>query len=182
MNVAKCQVRIAQLEAKLPNAQLLNAMAEKEQNSTRKDLIQILSISGIAIFAIVGVMVFSPLASQYEEAGTMRGDASMAELDSMMSAQDYTAALHWVDSCIAEKSRDLPRVAYFDRFLSEAKRYRASVNRADIYDLQWMRITILKEMNDKEALEEALENYSGIIGYNQEHAKAMLKQEKGGAW
>lgn len=137
--------------------------------------------SGLFVIALVMVMMFSPLASQYDEAGTMRGDASMAELDSMMAAQDYTAALHWVDSSIAEKECDLPRVAYFDRFLSEENRYKASVDRADSYELRWMRIIILRELGDKKALEEALEDYSGIIGYNQEQSKSMLKQVKGGA-
>lgn len=179
MNVAKCQVGITQLEAKLPNAQLLNAMAEKEQNSTRKGLIQILSISGIAIFAIVGVMVFSPLATQFGEGGALRGELSAAELDSILSMQDYLAALHWVDSCITENERDLPRYAYFDRFLSEEERYDVSLRRSELYDLQWTRINILKQMGEKEALVKDLEDYCGIIGYNQEQAKEMLNQMKG---
>lgn len=156
-------------------------MSGKEHNETQRDLKRIVCGSGIFIVALVGVMVFSPLALQYGEAGTMRGDASMADFDSLMVEHSYSCALHWVDSCIEEKERDLPRVAYFDRFLSEEERYKASINRADIYDLQWTRIAILKEMDDKEALKDALEDYIGIIGYNQEQAKAMLNQVKGGA-
>lgn len=155
-------------------------MSDKEHKETQRDLRRIVCGSGLFVVALVGVMVFSPLASQYEEAGTMRGDASMVELDSMMSAQDYTAALRWVDSCIAEKQIDLPRWAYFDRFKSEEERYKISSNRAELYDLQWTRINILREMGEKKALEEALHEYSGIIGYNQEQAKEMLEQMKGG--
>lgn len=154
-------------------------MAEKEQNGTRKGLIQILSISGMAIFAIVGVMVFSPLATQFGEGGSIRGSESMAVIDSLIMAGECHDALRQVDSCIAERSRDLPRLAYFDRFLSEEKRYKVSVNRAEIYDLQWTRINILKQMDEKETLARDLEDYCGIIGYNQEQAKEMLNQMKG---
>lgn len=154
-------------------------MAKKEQNGTRKGLIQILSISGIASFTIVMVMVFSPLATQFGEGGALRGESSTAELDSILSLQDYSAALHWVDSCITENERDLPRYAYFDRFLSEEERYDVSLRRSELYDLRWTRISILKQMDDKAALKEALEDYCGIIGYNQDQAKEMLNQIKG---
>ena len=46
--------------------------------------------------------------------------------------------------------------------------------RADIYELQWMRIGILKEMGNRASLAEALKDYCTVIGYNQEKAKTML--------
>lgn len=154
-------------------------MGNKEQYNRWKDLRRMAYVSGGFVVAIVGVMVFSPLATQFGEGGALRGESSAAELDSILSSQDYSTALHWVDSCIAENERDLPRCAYFDRFLSEEKRYKVSVKRAEIYDLQWTRISILKQMDEKEALVKDLEDYCGIIGYNQEQAKEMLNQMKG---
>ena len=155
-------------------------MATKEHNRMRKDLGHMIGVSGGLVAAIVGVMMFSPLAAQYDESGAVRGDASTAVVESLMAAKDYPAALRWVDSCIAEKQIDLPRWAYFDRFKSEEERYKTSSTRAEIYDLQWTRINILREMGEKKALEEALHEYSGIIGYNQEQAREMLAQMKGG--
>ena len=155
-----------------------NRMGTK--NKTRGDVGRMIGVSGGLVAAIVGVMMFSPLAAQYDESGVVRGDASTALVDSLMVAKDYPAALRWVDSCIAEKQIDLPRWAYFDRFKSEEERYKISSNRAELYDLQWTRINILREMGEKKALEEALHEYSGIIGYNQEQAKEMLEQMKGG--
>ena len=46
--------------------------------------------------------------------------------------------------------------------------------RADIYELQWLRIGILKEMGNRASLVEALKDYCTVIGYNQEKAKTML--------
>lgn len=154
-------------------------MAEKEQTSRWKDLRRMMYVSGGLVVTIVGVMVFSPLAMQFGEGGALRGESSTAELDSILSLQDYSAALHWVDSCITANERDLPRYAYFDRFLSEEERYDVSLRRSELYDLRWTRISILKQMDDKAALKEALEDYCGIIGYNQEQAKEMLNQMKG---
>ena len=47
--------------------------------------------------------------------------------------------------------------------------------RADIYELQWKRIEILKATNQTDALRGALEDYVDVIGYNQDAAKALLK-------
>lgn len=46
--------------------------------------------------------------------------------------------------------------------------------RVDIYELQWLRIGILKEMGNRATLIEALNDYCTVIGYNQDKAKAML--------
>ena len=96
----------------------------------------------------------------------------------MVEAKEYQSALVRVDSIIADKEKDLPRFAYFDRFLSEQERYDASVARAEIYDLQWKRIEILQAKNDAVTLKAALDDYADIIGYNQKRAKALLKQIK----
>lgn len=95
-----------------------------------------------------------------------------------MQTKEYQGALHWVDSIIEKKSSDLPRFTYFDRFLSEQRRYEVGVLRAEIYDLQWKRIEILQAKNDDGELKTALNNYCGIIGYNQKRAKALLNQLK----
>lgn len=139
---------------------------------------RILCASSIFILVLFGVMVFSPLASQFDdEGGAIKGGMSEWDIDSLVEAKEYQTALNSVDSVITEKGHGLPRFAYFDRFLSEKERYDASVLRAEIYDLQWKRIEILQAKNDNVALRAALEDYSGIIGYNQERAKSLLNQK-----
>ena len=147
-------------------------------NKIGKDLKYILCASSLIVIILVGVMMFSPLASQFKDNGLSRGAASEWELDSIVEVKEYQSALVIVDSIITEKGRGLPRFAYFDRFLSEQERYDVSVARAEIYDLQWKRIEILQAKNDEVALKSALEDYSGIIGYNQERAKSLLNQIK----
>ena len=151
-------------------------MPGKENKIIRRDMRRILCASCLFIIILVGVLFFSPLASQFDNDGLGRGSGSQWELDSLIEAKEYQSALAKVDSIITEKGHDLPRFAYFDRFLSEKGRYDASVARAEIYDLQWKRIEILLAKHDEVELKVALEDYSDIIGYNQEQAKALLKQ------
>jgi len=153
-------------------------MPDKENKMISRDLKRILCASSISILVLIGVMVFSPLASQIDDDGFNRGAASEWELDSLVETKEYQSALVRVDSIIADKKSALPRFAYFDRFLSEQERYDASVARAEIYDLQWKRIEILQAKRDEAVLKSALEDYAGIIGYNQKQAKALLKQIK----
>lgn len=153
-------------------------MKGKENKMISRDLKRIMCASSLSIAILVGVMIFSPLASQFDDDGLSRGAAGEWELDSLVQAKEYQSALVRVDSIIADKESDLPRFAYFDRFLSEQERYEASVTRAEIYDLQWKRIEILQAKRDEIVLKSALEDYSEIIGYNQERAKALLKQIK----
>lgn len=72
------------------------------------------------------------------------------------------------------KQAGLPIFTYLDRFLAEEKRVDVANARADIYELQWKRIGILKEMGNRALLVEALNDYCTVIGYNQDKAKAML--------
>lgn len=144
-----------------------------------RDLKRILCISSISIFVLFGVMVFSPLASQFDNEDLSRGASIDWELDSLVEKKEYRIALNRVDSIITENTHDLPRFAYFDRFLSEKERYNASILRAKIYDMLWKRIEILQATNDTVALKAALEDYSGIIGYNQERAKSLLNHTTG---
>lgn len=153
-------------------------MPGKENKMISRDLKRILCASTLSVVILIGVMLFSPLASQFDDDGLSRGAASEWELDSLVQAKEYQSALVRVDSIIADKKSCLSRFAYFDRFLSEQERYDASVARAEIYDLQWKRIVILQAKKDEAALKSALEDYADIIGYNQERAKALLNQIK----
>ena len=153
-------------------------MQPKKNRMISRDLKRILCASTLSVVILVGVMIFSPLASQFDDKGLIRGASSEWELDSLVEAKEYQSALSRVDSIIADKKSDLPRFTYFDRFLSEQERYDASVARAEIYDLQWKRIEILQAKRDEAVLKSALEDYADIIGYNQERAKALLKQIK----
>lgn len=98
------------------------------------------------------------------------------DINELIEANQANSALSLVDSLIEVKSQNLPRFAYFDRFLSEDERMDAANARADVYELQWKRIEILKATNQINALRDALGDYVNVIGYNQEAAEALLKQ------
>lgn len=141
-----------------------------------KDLKYLVGGSSAIILALVGVMFFSPLSSQFTDGSISRGSSWEMDVDELINSNQIDQALNLVDSLIEIKSQDLPRFAYFDRFLSENKRMDVANARADIYELQWLRIELLKATNQIRALRTALEDYVDVIGYNQEAAESMLKQ------
>lgn len=141
-----------------------------------KDLKYLVGGSSVMILALVGVMFFSPLSSQFADDSVSRGSSWEMDIDEFINANQTDRALNLVDSLIEVKSQNLPRFAYFDRFLSEDERMDVANSRADIYELQWKRIEILKATNQTDALRGALEDYVDVIGYNQEAAERMLKQ------
>ena len=143
-------------------------------NATIKDLRRMIIVSGIVVFGLVGFMFFSPLSSQFTEEGSIRGESWKTEISEYISTKNYLKALHVVDSIIKSKQAGLPRFAYLDRFLAEEKRVDVANTRADLYELQWKRIGILKEMGNRKSLVEALNDYCTVIGYNQDKAKTML--------
>ena len=141
-----------------------------------KDLKYLIGGSSAIIIALVGVMFFSPLSSQFADDSVSRGSSWEMDIEELINHNQEEQALHLVDSLIEVKSQDLPRFAYFDRFLSESERMDIANARADVYELQWIRIEILKATNQTDALRGALEDYVDVIGYNQEAAEALLKQ------
>ena len=141
-----------------------------------KDLKYLIGGSSVMILALVGVMFFSPLSSQFADDSVSRGSSWEMDIEELINANQYNPALNLVDSLIEVKSQDLPRFSYFDRFLSEDERMDAANARVDIYELQWKRIELLKATNQTDALRVALEDYVDVIGYNQEVAEALLKQ------
>ena len=141
-----------------------------------KDLKYFIGGSSIIIMALVGVMFFSPLSSQFTDDNVSRGSSWEMDVDELINHNQEEQALHLVDSLIEVKSQNLPRFAYFDRFLSESERMDIANARADVYELQWIRIEILKATNQTDVLRGALEDYVDVIGYNQEAAEALLKQ------
>ena len=140
-----------------------------------KDLKYLVGGSSVVILALVGVMFFSPLSLQFSDDSVSRGSSWEVDINELIGANQANSALSLVDSLIEVKSQDLPRFAYFDRFLSEDERMDVANSRADIYELQWKRIEILKATNQTDALRGALEDYVDVIGYNQDAAKALLK-------
>ena len=141
-----------------------------------RDLKYLIGGSSAMIMALVGVMFFSPLSSQFADDSVSRGSSWVMDIDELISHNQEEQALHIVDSLIEVKSQDLPRFAYFDRFLSEDERMDVANARADIYELKWKRIEILKATNQIDALRDAIEDYVDVIGYNQEAAENMLNQ------
>ena len=141
-----------------------------------KELKYFIGGSSVIIIALVGVMFFSPLSSQFTDDSVSRGSSWIIDVDELINENQEEQALRLVDSLIGVKSHNLPRFAYFDRFLSEDERMDVANARADVYELQWMRIEILKATNQINALRDALEDYVDVIGYNQEAAEIMLNQ------
>ncbi|MBR4295086.1 MAG: hypothetical protein IKT53_08885 [Bacteroidaceae bacterium] len=140
-----------------------------------KDLKYLVGGSSVAILALLAVMFFSPLSLQFADEGGVRGGVLTLEIDELIGAGRQEQALRMVDSLIEAKSKNLPSLAYFDRYLSEDEQYEVANSRADIYDLQWKRIQILGQTNQTAALRKALKRYANVIGYNREAAEAMLK-------
>ena len=140
-----------------------------------KDLKYLIGGSSAMILALVGVMFFSPLSSQFTDDSVSRGSSWVIDVDELITENQEEQALRLVDSLIEVKSQNLPRFVYFDRFLSEDERMDVANARADVYELQWKRIEILKATNQINALRDALEDYVDVIGYNQDAAKALLK-------
>lgn len=147
---------------------------ERLKHKTQRDMMYVISTSCLLVLCLVVFMFFSPLSSQFAEDGAGRGDSWETEISECISTMDYPHALHVLDSIIISKQEGLPRFPYLDRFLDEEERVDAANARADIYELQWMRIGILKEMGNRASLAEALKDYCTVIGYNQDKAKAML--------
>ena len=141
-----------------------------------KDLKYMIGGSSVTILALVGIMFFSPLSSRFTDDSISRGSSWVIDVDELIIHNQEELALRLVDSLIEVKSQNLPRFAYFDRFLSEDERMDVANARADVYELQWMRIEILKATNQINALRDALEDYVDVIGYNQEAAERMLNQ------
>ena len=141
-----------------------------------KELKYLIGGSSVIIIALVGVMFFSPLSSQFTDDSVNRGSSWVMDVDELINHNQEERALRLVDSLIEVKSQDLPRFAYFDRFLSEDERMDVANARADVYELQWKRIEILNATNQKDVLRDALEDYVDVIGYNQGAAEALLKQ------
>ena len=140
------------------------------------DLKYLVGGSSVIILTLVGVMFFSPLSSQFIDDSISRGSSWVMDVDELINHNQEEQALHLVDSLIEVKSQNLPRFAYFDRFLLEDERMDVANARADVYELQWKRIKILKETNQINALRDALKDYVDVIGYNQEAAESMLNQ------
>lgn len=145
------------------------------KTSKHKDLKYLVGGSSVVILVLTSVMFFSPLSSQFTDDSVSRGSSWIIDVDELINENQEEQALRLVDSLIEVKSQDLPRFAYFDRFLSEDERMDVANARADVYELQWKRIEILKATNQINALRDALEDYVDVIGYNQDAAKALLK-------
>lgn len=146
------------------------------KNIIHKDLKYLVGGSVVVVLGLVCVMFFSPLALQFTDEGVRSENLWEVEVDEYLVANRAEMALALVDSMILVKEQNLPRFAYFDRFLPGEERYNATIARADIYDLQWKRIEILNKMKRTNELREALEDYVKLTGYNQTSANIMLKQ------
>lgn len=132
------------------------------------------SVSICSVLVLLAIMMFSPLAVQFDDEGPAKGAASYYEIDSLMEAHNYQRALWMVDSAIADNGDGLHEFPYFDRFFSDEDYYESLIRRAEIYDLQWKRMEIEMAIGETENLKRDLKRYSRIVGCHLENAKAML--------
>lgn len=146
--------------------------------TNNKDLKQVLAVASIVMLSLIGVLMFSPLASQFNDAPG-RGLSCTPIINKLIIDEKYEEAYGLVNSEIAGLEESVSGIAYLDRFLPKDKRYKASLSRLEIYELQWKRIEILSEMDDKVPLHKALKEYAAIIGYHQEEAKELMNQMEG---
>lgn len=149
-------------------------MSSQNTSEINKSLRRMVVGSSCLVLAFLAIMMFSPLSEQYyDDGGAIRGAMNINSFDTI---EDYQCALNKTDSLIAEKSEGLRRFAYFDRFLPDNEQYDATINREEIYELQWKRMEILYAIGNDEDLKKALKDYCKIFGYHQDEAKAMLNQ------
>lgn len=94
--------------------------------SKHKDLRYLVGGSSVVILVLTSVMFFSPLSSQFADDSVSRGSSWEMNIEELINANQYNQALNLVDSLIEVKSQNLPRFAYFDRFLSEDERMDAA--------------------------------------------------------
>ena len=106
-----------------------------------KDLKYLIGGSSVAILTLVGFMFFSPLSSQFTDDSISRGSSWVIDVDELINENQEEQALRLVDSLIEVKSQNLPRFAYFDRFLSEDERMDAANARAQVATLRNSRST-----------------------------------------
>ena len=66
-----------------------------ENNTTIKDLRRMIIVSGIVVFGLVGFMFFSPLSSQFTEAGTGRGESWETEISEYISRRTIHRLCRW---------------------------------------------------------------------------------------
>lgn len=142
-----------------------------------REIYRLAFVPCLAVVALVFIMISSPLSQQYNENITFaRGVENDNILDSLIQQQDYQTALELVNAEIVERSNNLPKMPYFDRFHPKQERYEISLSRAEIYELRWKKMEILSAQHNITALRKELKGYSSIIGYHQEEAKDKLKQ------
>ena len=72
MVLVKSNVELVTVLAKENNTLMKD---NNENSTTAKDLRRMIIVSGIVVFSLVGFMFFSPLSSQFTEAGTVRGES-----------------------------------------------------------------------------------------------------------
>ena len=134
-------ILIIGIDCKLKSEEMNN------EQRIRRDLKRMVGAWSVVVLSLLGIIMFSPLASrQYDDAGLARGSSSNWEIDSLMMKKDYQGALRLVDKMIAEKEEDLPRFAFFDRYLSKDKRYDAALARVAISQLKRKRTEIMRAM------------------------------------
>lgn len=148
-------------------------------SNVSRDIRRLAIVPSFCVAALICVMLFSPLSQQYTDIGLARGMTCSEELDSLVQVRDFQSALDYINREINILNEDIPKIAYLDRFRSKQERYEISLVRAEIYELNWVRIQVLSAQGDNAALHDALKKYSHVIGYHQSEAKSLLKQLEG---
>lgn len=71
-----------------------------------KELKYLIGGSSVIIIALVGMMFFSPLSSQFTDDSVSRGSSWEMDVDELINTHQTDRALNFVDSLIEVKSQD----------------------------------------------------------------------------
>lgn len=153
-------------------------MNDNNKHSVNNDIRCLIGVSVSLIVVLFGVMIFSPLSYQFYDEGFSRGSSWEMTINELIETKQTVQALNMLDSLIEVKEHTLPHFPYLDRFLPENEQMDVANARSDIYELQWKRIEILNDLDDKDALIVALRQYSKVMGYNQDEAETMFEKLK----
>lgn len=105
------------------------------------------------------------------------GSATSAEIDSLMSAQQYETSLALIERALVLADEELATLKESNSDgTDETILYEEELMEAHHYQLQWMRIYVLVRLErNKEAIS-ALTQYVTIIGDHQAEAKQLLER------
>lgn len=133
------------------------------------------AVAACVVFAVVlGYRMFSPYSLHIDQ--SVAEPLSRDACSVFGEEYDYEAELSQLDSAINLKEATLPSYPFFDRFRPEKERAAIAKQRCELYELQWRRIFVLSQLQDRALLKEALLDFVKIDGFHRDEAQSMLRE------